>query len=232
MNSIELSLRAGLSFLVLLALARVMGRKELSQMTFFNFVSAVAIGSIGANLAVSPNLSVANGVLALMLWAVFTLAMGFIDIKSIKARKLLTGNPVIVIKDGKILEDALRRVRVDLESLKALLRQKSIFQLSDVKYAVFETDGQLSVMKNDSLQPITRSDMKISKSETQISVGTGVISDGTVLTENLAKLKLDQPWLDSQLKQAGIDSPTQVFYAEVQSDGSLYIDQKDDQLLH
>lgn len=233
MNSFELLLRITLTFIVLFTLARIMGRKEISQMTFFNFVSAIAIGSIAANLAVSQNLSIRNGVLALAGWTVYTLIMDFIDIKSIRGRKVTTGDPIIVIKEGKIIESAMRKSRLDLDSLNTMLRQKNIFSLADVDYAIFETNGKVSVMPKESKQPLTKGDMNLSTMKNKVyPIATEVISDGNVLTNNLSKLNLDRNWLDQQLKQANIDSVEDVFYAEVQQDGSLYIDNRDDPILH
>ncbi|MDQ0231642.1 uncharacterized membrane protein YcaP (DUF421 family) [Metabacillus malikii] len=141
MGLMELMLRVAIGFFVLFTLARIMGRKEISQMTFFNFVSAIAIGSITANLVVSRNLSIRNGVLALVGWAAFTLIMDVIDIKSKRARIITTGDPIIVIKEGKIVERALKKSRLDLDALNTMLRQKNIFAVADVDYAIFETNG-------------------------------------------------------------------------------------------
>ena len=95
MEFTELLLRIAIGFFVLFTLTRILGRKEISQMTFFNFVSAIAIGSIGANLVVNQNLSIRNGVMALVGWAIFTFIMDLIDIKSKALRKVVTGNPVV-----------------------------------------------------------------------------------------------------------------------------------------
>ncbi|MFZ3579872.1 YetF domain-containing protein [Virgibacillus sp. DJP39] len=231
MEVTELLIRITVAFLSLFALARLMGRKEISQMTFFNFISAIAIGTIAGSLAVSQNLSITNGVLALIGWAVFTLIMGFIDIKSKEARKVTTGDPLIVIKDGQIMEKALTKTRLDINSLNALLRQKNVFAMSDVEYAFFETSGKLSVMKKENKQPLTKGDMNIiSPTPTIYPVATEVISDGVTNTKNLSKLKLDQNWLDQQIEKAGVKDLSEIFYAEVQQDGSLYIDKNGDQL--
>jgi len=228
----ELIVRISLGFIVLFILARIMGRKEISQMTFFNFVSAIAIGSIAANLAVNQNLSIQNGVLALAGWTAFTLVMDLIDIKSKKARKVTTGDPITVIKEGKIVERALKKSRLDIDALKTMLRQKNIFSLADVDYAIFETNGNLSVMPKEPKQPLTKSDMnKVNPSKKMVPLPTEVITDGMVLTNNLTKLKLDQAWLDQQLQQAGIKSASDVFYAEVQQDGTLFTDNRDN-LIH
>ncbi|KKB43759.1 DUF421 domain-containing protein [Bacillus thermotolerans] len=113
MDIFELILRISLGFIALFVLTRVMGRKEISQMTFFNFVSAIAIGSIAANFVVNQNVSIRNGIIALAGWAAYTLLMDFIDIKSKQGRKILTGDPIIVIKEGKIVESAMRQSRLD-----------------------------------------------------------------------------------------------------------------------
>lgn len=226
-----LLLRLLLAFVVLFTLTRIMGRKEISQMTFFNFVSAIAIGSITANLVVSQNLSIRNGVIALAGWAAFTLIMDWIDIKSKKARKVTTGDPITVIKEGKIVERALAKSRLDLDTLNAMLRQKSIFSIADVEFAVFETNGKISVMKKQDKQSLTKSDMNILNTPKVYPMPTEVISDGNILTKNLDKLDLDTKWLEQQLQQAGVSSASDVFFAQIQQDGTLSIDSKDN-LLH
>ncbi|WP_077211250.1 YetF domain-containing protein [Bacillus dakarensis] len=229
MGTGELLMRITIAFFVLFVLARIMGRKEISQMTFFNWVSAISIGSITANLAVNQNLSIQNGVLALVGWSIFTIFMGIIDIKSKVARKITTGQPEMVIKEGKIMEGALRRLRMDVDELSAMLRQKNVFAMSDVDYAILETSGRLSVMKKEEKQALTKSDANIFYQQPKkFKMATQVISDGKVITQNLSKLHLDSSWLEKQLEKAGVYSVTDVFFAEVQPDGSLYIDNKND----
>jgi uncharacterized membrane protein YcaP (DUF421 family) len=231
MPVMELVLRITLAFTTLLVLTRLMGRKELSQLTFFNFVSGIAIGTIGASLAIDSTLSVRNGVIALICWSAFTIVMGLLDIKSKKVRVAIEGEPRILIKKGKIMEEELRKVRLDIDALNALLRQKNVFSVADVDYAIFETDGKLSVMKKETKQPLTKSDMNIQQVKADIfPISTAVVSDGKINTINLEKMKLDKEWLEQQLQSAGVNSISDVFYAEVQKDGTLYIDNKNDVL--
>lgn len=224
-----LALRLAIAFTTLFILTRLMGRKEISQMTFFNFISGIAIGTIGASLAIDSTLSIRNGFLALVVWSAFTIVLGLIDIKSNKARTVIEGQPLIVIKQGKIMEDTLRKARLNVNTLNALLRQKDIFSTSDVDYAIFETSGKLSVMKMEAKQPVTKNDMNIQQVNGTIHpIPTMVISDGKVNNKNLKKLNLDQAWLDEQLQLAGVDDVSEIFYAEVQKNGSLYIDNRND----
>ncbi|MDQ0159753.1 uncharacterized membrane protein YcaP (DUF421 family) [Alkalibacillus salilacus] len=133
----ELLLRIALTFVPLFLLARIMDRKEISQITFFNFISAIAIGSIAANQVVNQNLTILNGMIALIGWTIFTLLMDLINIKSKFSRKITTGDPVIVVKEGKIVENALRKSRLDMDSLSAMLRQRNVFSMADVDFAFF-----------------------------------------------------------------------------------------------
>src|SRR3954468_24618889 len=98
----ELIFRLVIAFATLIILTRIIGRKEISQMTFFNFVSAISIGTLGASLAIDSSLSIRNGLIALICWSAFTILLGFLDIKSKKVRYLIEGQPIILIKKGKI----------------------------------------------------------------------------------------------------------------------------------
>ncbi|SFK40281.1 Uncharacterized membrane protein YcaP, DUF421 family [Halobacillus dabanensis] len=214
MSIAELIIRLVIAFITLLALTRLMGRKEISQMTFFNFVSGIAIGTIGAFLAIDSTLSIRNGVLALIAWSTFTIALGIIDIKSKAIRKVIEGEPRIVIKKGKVMEDELRKVRLDIDALNAKLREKNVFSIADVDYAIFETDGKLSVMKKEIQQTVTRSDLNIQQQHTNVfPTSTLVVSDGQIDKANLEKLNLNEQWLNQQLESAGITSISDVFYA-------------------
>ena len=229
----ELFFRIAIAFITLLTLTRIMGRKEISQMTFFNFVSAISIGTIGASLAIDSSLSIRNGIIALIAWTAFTILTAILDIKFPKFRYAIEGQPSIVIKKGKIMDKELRKVRLDLDALNTLLRKKNVFAVADVDYAIFELDGTLSVLKKEPKQNLTKSDMNMDQTKSTVfPIPTSVISDGEIKRENLMKLNLDEPWLEEQLKLSGINSISEVFYAEVQQDGTLYIDHKNDSLLH
>ena len=231
MGVTEIIIRTLLSFLILLSLTRIMERKEISEMTFFNFSSGIAIGSIAGNLAFNHQLSILNGIISLIGWSLLTLLSGRIVIKSKKARKIIDGEPLIIIKNGKIMEKPLRKVNLDLDTLTALLRQKNIFSITEVEYAIFEITGKLSVMKKDNKQPVTKGDMNIVNPQKKLlPTITEVVSDGVINITNLEKLNLNTEWLNEQLLQAGIKTVSDVFYAEVQPDNTLYIDSKNDNL--
>ncbi|GEL77432.1 YetF domain-containing protein [Tenuibacillus multivorans] len=226
----EVILRIIITFITLLILARMMGRKEVGQLTFFNFISAISIGSIGASLAINSNLSIRNGLIALVGWTIITIIFDLIDIKSKGARTAISGQPSVLIKNGKIMESELRKSRLDIDTLNALLRQNSVHSMKDVDHAILEVDGKLSVMKKEEQRPATKSDVNAPIPTYPYPLATSVISDGKIIHQNLKKLNLDVEWLTGQLKQQGIQNLSEVFYGEMQQDGTLYIDQKSQEL--
>lgn len=229
MNISELLLRLVIAFITLLILTRIMGRKEIAQMTFFNFISAIAIGTIGGSLVINSSVSIRNGLIALVGWSIITIILGLVDIKTKTVRELIEGQPKILIKNGKIMESELRNVRLDVDALNALLREKNVFSVFDVDYAIFEVDGKLSVMKKEEQQFVTRSDLGIKQTSPRIyPISTEVIMDGHIISDNLKKLDLTTEWLNKQLQNSGVKSASDVFYAEVAKDGKLYIDKRND----
>lgn len=223
----EMLLRTTLAFVVLLILARFMGKKQISQLTFFHYVTGITIGSIAADIAGESETPFMDGLVAMIWWAVLTIAMNYISMKSKKARVLLDDKPIIVIQRGKIEAEALGKARLDLNDLNMLLREQSIFSIKDVYYAIFEVNGNLSVMKRAGLENATKTDVKASVKEPKY-IPTEIISDGELILENLAELKLTEQWVDDQLKKNGISRVDQVFYAEIQANGDLHIDARTD----
>jgi uncharacterized membrane protein YcaP (DUF421 family) len=146
-------------------------------------------------------------------------------LKSSKARVFLDGEPTIVIKKGEIMHDKLSSQRLNIDDLTMLLRTNDVFSIKDVDYAILEPNGQLSVLKKQDKEQVTRKDLNLPLNNI-INIPTEIIVDGKLVKKNLAETGQTQEWVDVQLKQAGLNSIRQVLYAELQSDGSLYINKK------
>nr|WP_155816455.1 DUF421 domain-containing protein [Bacillus methanolicus] len=196
-------------------------------MTFFTYITGIALGNIAGDMVVHRDIKLIDGVTGLILWALLTFTLEFISLKSSKARVLLDGEPTIVIKNGKILEKAMASNKLNMDDLSMLLRLKNIFSVKDVDYAILEPNGQLSVLKKVELEPVTKKDLKITSSS-RLYLPTELIVDGEVVKKNLQELNLSEEWLNQQLLLQGIHKLEDVFFAELQSDGSIYIDKKTD----
>ena len=125
-----------------------------------------------------------------MAWSAFTIFIDILNLKSQKFRVAIEDEPRILVKKGQIMEGELRKVRLDMDALNALLRKKNVFSVSDVDYAIFETDGTLSVMKKEPKQTLTKSDMNMKQTSTNVfPISTSVISDGAINARELKKVK-------------------------------------------
>lgn len=226
MNFIEVIGRVIISFSVLLLMTRIMGKKQVSQLTYFNYITGITIGAVAASITIDRSIDMSDGFVSMVCWSLLTVLVSYINLKSPKARILLDGQPTIVIKNGKILEKTLAGLRLNMDDLSMLLREKNIFSTQEVDYAVLEPDGQLSVLKKVGEQNVTKKDLKV-EAVKPLYVPTEIIVDSKVITRNLEELDLNQNWLEKQLHQAGV-SLQDVFYGEIQSDGTLYIDKRQD----
>ncbi|MEK4713982.1 MULTISPECIES: YetF domain-containing protein [unclassified Sporosarcina] len=221
----EMIMRVTVTFFVLLILARFMGKKQISQLTFFHYVTGITIGSIAGEIAGVSKTPLLDGLVAMVWWAFLTILMSYIAFKSKKARILLDDQPTIVVYEGKIVEASLKKLRLHLNDLGMMLREQSIFSIKDVHYAILETNGELSVLKKAGLEAATKKDVNATIQVPKY-IPTEVIAEGKISKGNLAELNLTEEWLFEQLKKQGIGNVENVFYAEVQTDGSLHVDMK------
>ncbi|WP_291559607.1 MULTISPECIES: DUF421 domain-containing protein [unclassified Clostridium] len=226
MEVLILLLKTTLSFLSLLILTRMLGKKQMSQLSFFNYVTGITIGSIVANIITVDNEPFIDEIIGLAWWCILAEATAYITVKSHKLGRLLDGEPSIVIKDGKIIRKVVVDLRMNVEDLTMMLREQSIFSVSEVDYAVIEPNGKLSVLKKHDYQEVTKEDMKI-KPTPKKYLPTQLISDGSIVEHNLKEVDVTKKWLEKQLKNSGVKSIDEVYYAEIQSDGTLFVNKKD-----
>ncbi len=219
------SIRALILYLFLLLLARILGRKMISQMTFFDFVIGITIGSVAATNAIGPYVtSLASGISVLATMGALVLIIEYIGLKSFRFKKLVDSEPLVVIERGQIVDRNLRRERLTIKELTALLREKNIFNLADVEYAIFERDGKLSVLQRSERQYMRPSDMNITPPYQGLS--KDIIVDGKILKENLEDAAQNLGWLIGQLKNHGVSEVKDVFYAGLDSQGNLYVSKR------
>jgi uncharacterized membrane protein YcaP (DUF421 family) len=214
-------------YFLLIVLTRLIGKKLLSQMTFFDFVVGITLGTIaGAFITIAiPGFWVLLSPVILTIAVILT---GLATLNSIRLRKLIEGEPVVIIQNGKILEHNMRKLRYHLDDLEMQLRERDIFDFNQVEFAVLEPHGQLSVQKKSQYRPLTPSDVKAgTKYE---GLATEIIKDGRVFEQNLAQNHLDFNWLYRELRRNNIADVREVLYANLNTGGTLYIDRYDDRM--
>lgn len=221
-------IRSVLSFVVLLILARIMGKQQLSQLTFFDYVVGITIGSISAAMSVDQNIKILNGIMGLIIWGGFPVLISVLAMKSMKFRKLTDGTPTVVIQNGKVQEQNLKKEMMTFEELMELLREKSVFSLADVELAMMEINGQLSVMKKSENQPVTPKVLGLTTQK--LKQPQIVVLDGQLLENSLNKSGYSREWLLGEAMKQGASDFSDVFLAQIDSNGNAYIDLYQDQL--
>ena len=216
------------SFVILLLLTRLLGKQQVSQLTFYEYLNGITFGSIAANMATDDLANAPDHLVGLVTYGILTLLVSWLALKNRKFRKAMAGEPVIVIQDGNILEDNLRKMHMDLDELTMLLRAESILDYNELELAIVEQSGELSVLKKPAYQEVTRQDLHIKGEPKGLAIE--VIVDGQIIYENLRAMGLDGKWLVKQLRQRNIANASLVCLATVNKQKTLQIDLFDDNI--
>lgn len=224
---LEIVLRGLLFLVVLFAITKLLGKKQLSQLSFFEYVTGITIGSIGAEVVTGLERNIMHGILGLVVFAGVPFLAGMISLKSKKYRDFMEGKGVVFIKNGKIMEENLKKERYTTDELLELLRKKDVFQVADVEFAILEATGDLSVLLKKENQPLTAKDLGVKVAP--IKEPQTVIMDGKVLDEPLSTVNLSRGWLKTELDKLGV-AIENVFLGQVDSSGQLTVDLFDDKL--
>ena len=215
-------LRSIAAFLVLFLMTRIMGRKQISQLTFFDYCVGITIGSIAATMSVDQNVKALNGVMSLIVWGLFPIILAYVGMKSHTFSNITDGKASIIIENGQINEKNMRKNLLNINELMLLLREKNVFKLADVEMAVLETNGELSVLLKADKQPVNASMLNMYvKREHGPSI---LIMDGRPMKQTMEKLGYTEDWLQTEIKKQGAEKISDVFLAQIDSNGQLYVD--------
>lgn len=221
-------IRSLIAFFSLLIFTRALGKQAISELTFFDYVLGITIGSIAASLSVDLSSRAWPHWIGLLTWTITVFILDLITIRIRSVSNYLLGQPQIVIMNGQILESNMKKSRYTLADLLEQLRNKDVFDLNKVAYAILETNGNLSVLLKSQYQPATPFDLQIPTQPAALD--TEIIFNGLVLEDSLKKLKLDHNWLSQYLQSQGLDSPSQVFMLTADSQGNFYCDKYQDHI--
>lgn len=211
-------------FFVLLILTRLIGKKQLSQITMFNYITGIALGNIAGDMVVHRDINLADGIMGLVLWTLLAIGIEYLALKSSKTRILLDGEPTILIKDGRLIEKSLISNRLNIDDLTMLLRDKGIFSIQEADYAILEPNGKLSILKKMEYENTVKSDFHLHKKRKFLPAE--LIADGKLVKKNLEEAAVSEEWLRNKLREKGAAGYDEVLYAELQEDGSLYVQKK------
>ena len=188
-----------LLYALLILVVRLLGKRQLGQMEPSEFVVTMLLANLATIPMEEPDTPVTHGIVPIALVFAAEYGIAYLTLRSIFIRRLFCGKPVILIENGKISAKNLRRTRINLDELTMHLREKEIFDLSEVKFAILETNGQLSTLLYSKNMPASAKEAGIKVRETELPVT--LISDGKLMQENLALTDKDESWVQTELKK-------------------------------
>ena len=222
MEFMKIILTSIFSVITLFVITKFMGHKQVSQFDFFDYVSGITIGSIGAEMATDLD-APWKALIALIIYGIVSVSLNFLTSKFPKSRKYINGTPTILMSNDKLFRKNFKKAKLDLSEFLLLCREQGYFNLSDIEVAVFEHNGKLSVLPKAKTIPISREDLGIC--ENKASIGIEVIMDGRILEENLTRLGFNKEWLIKKLSEKGYTGANEIFLG-------IYLQDKDNLLLY
>lgn len=196
-------IRGLLSLITLFLVTKLIGKKQVSQLSLFDYVIGISIGNFAAEMTINLESEELYGIIAVLLFGGIAYLVSVSTMKSIKLRRFFMGSPTILIEHGKILQDNFYKVKYDINDMLEQCRVNGYFDISEIDYAIVEANGELSILAKSEYLPVNRNDMKLKVSKNGLCAN--VIIDGKVMYNNLNKINKDEKWLNKELRLKGKD---------------------------
>lgn len=209
------------SIVVLFLLTKIMGQREMSQLSIFDYIISITIGSIAAEMATSLENNFMEPLIAMIVYAVVTLVIALINNRFVKLRPIFSGRTLILYDNGTLFKENFKKAKIDLNEFFVQCRTNGFFNLSDIKTALLEENGKISFLPLSEKRPANPSDFNIKPEEEDII--TNIILDGKIMEKNLSEIGHDKIWLSEELQKQGITKMDNIFLATYKSDGTLSV---------
>lgn len=205
--------RSIISILVLFLVTKLIGKKQVSQLSLFDYVIGISIGNFTAEMVMDLDNQYINGVVAIITFGVVSYFVSYITAKSIVLRRFIVGIPTIIIDNGKISLNGLKKAKIDINDLLEQCRNQGYFDISEISYAVMEANGKISILPKINYQVPNLEDLNIKKEKEQLTAN--VIIDGKLMINNLKNINKDIKWLNKELNKNGYNNYNSILLATV-----------------
>ena len=213
-----------LYFAILISM-RIMGKRQLGEMEISEFIVAALIADLAATPLQDIGIPLLNGLVPIIIMFCFEIIIAGLNMRSVKLRKLTYGRPEIIIRNGRIIREAMQKNRFTLDELMQELRAQGLTDTAQVEYAVLETNGQLSIILKSGDQPATASQMGVGGDD--VSYAHIIINEGRILDNNLELLGRDRRWLSNELKRQNFRSADEVYILTLSESGRVFCQAKE-----
>lgn len=218
--------RTAILYLLLIVGLRLTGKRQIGELEPIELVLTMLLSDLASVPMQDFGIPLVNGVIPIVTLLAMSMLLSCVSLRNVRFRTLICGKPAIIIRNGRLQQDAMRHNRLTLDELFEELRTQGVTDISDVKYAVLETGGQLSVLLRTAAQPATPEQMRLD-CEDDVFLPTVIINDGRLLRGNLRQTGHDKAWLQAQLSENGVDAPSQVFLLSIDERGEIICIVKD-----
>ena len=209
------------SVIVIFILTKLIGYRQMSQMSMFDYINGITIGSIAAEMATSLEENFVQPFTAMIVYALSTLLLSWIGTKSMKARRIIEGTPLVLMSNGEIYRENLKKAKIDVPEFLVQCRVNGYFDVSKLEVAILEGNGKISFLPKVSDRPVTPSDLNLSPKQDYMVAN--VILDGNLMEKNLRHTGKDEKWLKNQIKGQGADRIEDVLLATCDSSNQVTV---------
>ena len=194
-------LKGSIAVIYLFLVIKVLGKKQISELNIFDYIIGLSLGNIAAEMTVNKDITILTGLLAMTVYGLFSLLVSFLTSKSILARRFITGFPIVIIQDGKISREQLKKCKIDVNDLLQDARESGYFDISEINYAIMEPSGKISFLPKTKFHPITPHDMKLKVDNNGLSAN--LVIDGNIMEKNIEAIGHDKKWFLKRLENEG-----------------------------
>ena len=210
--------------IIIFFLTKLLGKKQISQLSFFDYIVGITIGSTVADISLDIEKNFMGGIVSLVIFVMIAYFISIITMKSIAARRFLVGVPTVLVEKGKIIESGLKKSKLDVNELLAEARIEGYFDLEEIDYAFMEINGAISFLPKEKDKPVTKRDVKIKCDKGGLTVNA--IIDGIYMENNMKAIDKDKKWLDHELKVQGYDEYDDILLATIDTNYKVTVYRK------
>lgn len=221
MEFLNVFLSSLLSVIVLFILTKLMGKRQMSQLSMFDYIIGITIGSIAAEMATSLEGDIFLPIISMIVYGFSSFIISYITAKSLKLRRFITGKAVILYNNGKFYTENLKHAKIDINEFLCTCRNNGYFNLSNIQMAILEENGRISFLPASDTRPVTPGDMNITVPKEAALVN--VVIQGKILSGNLNYLGLNTDWLHNSLNKQGIKNTGDIFLATCDNQNNLTV---------
>ncbi len=221
---LEVIPRGLLSLITLFIVTKILGKKQVSELSLFDYVIGISIGNFAAEITINTDVPLLHGIVAVLLFGFIAISISKLTMKSIWVRRIVTGVPTVIVQNGKFIRENMSKTKFDMNDFLEECRGNGYFDLNEIEYAIVEANGKISFLPKSEYKPLTPKDMNIKVSKQGLCAN--VVIDGKLMKKNLENMSKNKEWLDKELKVKGYQDYDKILLATLDNQEKLVIYEK------